>query len=101
MVGGGGPEIKRNPKNIISRFENFMNSKFHCIVSFTLIRMGPAPKGQASKVFLNLEIGDQNEAAEQEQGYKLAKEFLKSVGNQVSQQCSQEEFDLPMICSQT
>jgi hypothetical protein len=48
--------------------------------------MGPAPKDQkASKVFLNLEIGDQKSAAEQERGYKLAQEFLKSVGGQVSQ----------------
>ncbi|KAH7617502.1 hypothetical protein NADE_007280 [Nannochloris sp. 'desiccata'] len=44
--------------------------------------MGPAPKGQASKVFINLEIGDQIEATKQEQGYKLAQEFLKSVGSQ-------------------
>ena len=46
--------------------------------------MGPAPKGQTSKVFIKLEIGDQNEAQKQEQGYKLAQEFLKSVGSQVS-----------------
>jgi hypothetical protein len=45
--------------------------------------MAPAPKGQASKVFIKLEIGDQNEAAQQEQGYKLAQEFLKAVGSQV------------------
>ena len=46
--------------------------------------MGPAPKGQASKVYLKLEIGDQNEAAKQEKGYELAQNFLKSVGSQVS-----------------
>ena len=46
--------------------------------------MAPAAKATSSRVFIALEIGDQDEAARQEQGYKLAQDFLKSVGSQVS-----------------
>ena len=46
--------------------------------------MAPAAKATSSRVFIALEIGDQDEAARQEQGYKLAQDFLKSVDSQVS-----------------
>lgn len=47
------------------------------------IKMAPAAKASSSRVFIALEIGDQDEAARQEQGYKVAQDFLKSVGSQV------------------
>ena len=47
--------------------------------------MPPAAKASSSRVYIALEIGDQDEAARQETGFKLAQEFLKSVGSQVRQ----------------
>ena len=80
----GGTKVESTIERLILAGHQFiLNSSILLFRSIEALNMAPAAKATSSRVFIALEIGDQVEAARQEQGYKLAQEFLKSAGSQV------------------